>query len=194
MAKLIVTGATREQALARARRALQEFTIEGVASVLPFHRAVVRDAAFTAQDGFGVHTRWIETEMATRFDSAARPEAEGEGALLRTYLEIDGKRVRLGLPAGLGLQLGGASAPATAAQAPAATAPGDVLAPLTGSLVAWHKHSGDLVQAGEVIAVVEAMKMESAVAAPQAGRLECLATVGGMLNAGQCMARVVAVA
>ena len=193
MAKLIVTGATREQALARARRALQEFRIEGVASVLPFHRAVVQDAAFTAQDGFGVHTRWIETEMAARFDSAARPEAESEGALLRTYLEIDGKRVRLGLPAGLGLQLGGAATPVAAAPAAAAAAPGDVLAPLTGSLVAWHKHSGALVQAGEVVAVVEAMKMETAVTAPRAGRLECLAAVGATLTAGQCLGRVVAV-
>ena len=72
-------------------------------------------------------------------------------------------------------------------------APGDVLAPLTGSLVAWHKHSGALVQAGEVVAVVEAMKMETAVTAPHAGRLECLAAVGATLTAGQCLGRVVAV-
>jgi acetyl-CoA/propionyl-CoA carboxylase biotin carboxyl carrier protein len=189
MAKLIVTGATRAQALARARRALREFAIEGVASVLPFHRAVVDDPAFTAQAGFGVHTRWIETEMATRFDSAARPGAEAPAALLRTYVEIDGKRVRLGLPAGLGLAPGGGAAPA-AAPAVAATAPGDVLAPLTGSLVAWRRHGGERVQAGEVIAVLEAMKMETVVAAPQAGRLECLAAAGSVLEAGQCMARV----
>ncbi len=189
MAKLIVTGATRAQALARARRALREFAIEGVATVLPFHRAVVDDPAFTAQAGFGVHTRWIETEMATRFDSAARPGAEAPAALQRTYVEIDGKRVRLGLPAGLGLAPGGGAAPA-AAPAVAATAPGDVLAPLTGSLVAWRRHGGERVQAGEVIAVLEAMKMETAVAAPRAGRLECLAAAGSVLQAGQCMARV----
>ncbi len=189
MAKLIVTGATRAQALARARRALREFAIEGVASVLPFHRAVVDDPAFTAQAGFGVHTRWIETEMATRFDSAARPGAEAPAALQRTYVEIDGKRVRLGLPAGLGLAPDGGAAPA-AAPAVAATAPGDVLAPLTGSLVAWRRHGGERVQAGEVIAVLEAMKMETVVAAPQAGRLECLAAAGSVLEAGQCMARV----
>lgn len=189
MAKLIVTGATRAQALARARRALREFAIEGVATVLPFHRAVVDDPAFTAQAGFGVHTRWIEAEMATRFDSAARPGAEAPAALLRTYVEIDGKRVRLGLPAGLGLAPGGGAAPA-AAPAVVATAPGDVLAPLTGSLVAWRRHGGERVQAGEVIAVLEAMKMETAVAAPRAGRLECLAAAGSVLEAGQCMARV----
>ncbi|UJB67398.1 ATP-grasp domain-containing protein [Acidovorax sp. YS12] len=189
MAKLIVTGATRAQALARARRALREFAIEGVATVLPFHRAVVDDPAFTAQAGFGVHTRWIETEMATRFDSAARPGAEAPAALLRTYVEIDGKRVRLGLPAGLGLARDGGAAPA-AAPAVAAPAPGEVLAPLTGSLVAWRRHGGERVQAGEVIAVLEAMKMETAVAAPRAGRLECLVAAGSVLQAGQCMARV----
>ncbi len=189
MAKLVVTGATRQQALARARRALREFEIEGVASVLPFHRAVVEDAAFTGEQGFAVHTRWIETEMAARFDAAARPEAESAAPLLRTFVEIDGKRVRLGLPAGLALpQSAGASAP-TPAAAPA-SAPGDVPAPLTGSLVAWHRRTGDTVEAGEVIGVMEAMKMETALHAPQAGTLQCLAAAGEALAAGQVVARV----
>lgn len=189
MAKLVVTGATRQQALARARRALREFEIEGVASVLPFHRAVVEDAAFTGEQGFAVHTRWIETEMAARFDAAARPEAESAAPLLRTFVEIDGKRVRLGLPAGLALpQSAGASAP-TPAAAPA-SAPGDVPAPLTGSLVAWHRQTGDTVEAGEVIGVMEAMKMETALHAPQAGTLQCLAAAGEALAAGQVVARV----
>ena len=189
MAKLVVTGATRQQALARARRALREFEIEGVASVLPFHRAVVEDAAFTGEQGFAVHTRWIETEMAARFDAAARPEAESAAPLLRTFVEIDGKRVRLGLPAGLALpQSAGASAP-TPAAAPA-SAPGDVPAPLTGSLVAWHRQTGDTVEAGEVIGVMEAMKMETALHAPRAGTLQCLAAAGEALAAGQVVARV----
>lgn len=189
MAKLVVTGATRQQALARARRALREFEIEGVASVLSFHRAVVEDAAFTGEQGFAVHTRWIETEMAARFDAAARPEAESAAPLLRTFVEIDGKRVRLGLPAGLALpQSAGASAP-TPAAAPA-SAPGDVPAPLTGSLVAWHRQTGDTVEAGEVIGVMEAMKMETALHAPQAGTLQCLAAAGEALAAGQVVARV----
>jgi acetyl-CoA/propionyl-CoA carboxylase biotin carboxyl carrier protein len=189
MAKIVVTGATRQQALARARRALREFEIEGVASVLPFHRAVVEDAAFTGEQGFAVHTRWIETEMAARFDAAARPEAESAAPLLRTFVEIDGKRVRLGLPAGLALpQSAGASA-STPAAAPA-SAPGDVPAPLTGSLVAWHRQTGDRVEAGEVIGVMEAMKMETALHAPQAGTLRCLAAAGEVLAAGQVVARV----
>ena len=187
MAKLIVIGATRQQALARARRALQEFQIEGVASVLPFHRAVVRDAAFAGEEGLAIHTRWIETEMTARFDSAARPEAEGAAALLRTFIELDGKRLSLGLPAGLALPQSAAAPAPAAAQA---SAPGDIAAPLTGSLVAWHKQTGDAVQAGEVIGVMEAMKMETALHAPQAGTLECLASAGEMLTAGQVVARV----
>ena len=192
MAKLIVTGATRSQALARARRALHEFAIEGVTSVLPFHRAVVADPAFTAEPGFTVHTRWIETEMAAQFDAAPRPEDEPAAPLVRSFIEIDGRRVRLGLPPGLALPPGAALPPAAAtAEASAATRhPGDVLAPITGSLVRWHRQSGEQVQAGEVIATLEAMKMETALSAPQAGTLQCLAAAGDMLAAGQCIGRV----
>jgi len=192
LAKLVVTGATRAQALARARRALAEFEIEGVASVLPFHRAVVEDPAFAGEEGFGVHTRWIETEMQASFEPAPRPDGQEGGALLRTFIEIDGRRVRLGLPAGLALaQLGGAPASA-AAPTPAAptAAPGDVAAPLTGTLVAWQRHSGDAVQAGEAIGVMEAMKMETTLHAPVAGTLQCLAEPGQLLSAGQVAARV----
>ena len=71
---------------------MRELQIEGVASVVPFHRTVVDDPAFTGEQGFGVHTRWIETEMAARFDAAARPEAEAAVPLVRTFIEIDGKR------------------------------------------------------------------------------------------------------
>ena len=188
MAKLVVTGATREQALARARRALDEFRIEGVASVLPFHRAVAADPAFTAEQGFAVHTRWIETEMQTRFEPAARPGPEA-AALVRSWIELDGRRMRLGLPAGLALA-GAAPPPAAAEPAPAAHHPGDVFAPLTGNLVRWHRHGGDRVEAGEVIATLEAMKMETAVNAPQAGTLECAAEPGALLHAGQLLARI----
>ena len=190
IAKLVVTGATRSQALARARRALAEFTIEGIASVLAFHRAVLDDPAFTAEQGYKVHTRWIESEMQTRFEPAARPGPEGGAPLTRSFIEIDGRRLRLGLPAGLALAAGGApAAPAPADHAPTA-APGDVLAPLTGSLVRWHHASGDTVAAGELIATMEAMKMETAVPAPQAGVLHCSAQQGALLQAGQLMAKI----
>ena len=190
LAKLIVTGATREQALARARRALAEFEIEGVASVLPFHRAVVADPAFTAEEGFQVHTRWIETEMQARFEPAPRPEAEDGTPLLRSFIEVDGRRLRLGLPAGLALGVGAGRAPAAASPAATAADPGDVLAPLTGSLVRWHRESGEQVDAGEVIATLEAMKMETAVSAPCAGTLECMAAPGELLQANALLARI----
>ena len=191
MAKLIVTGATRQQALARARRALQEFTIEGVASVLPFHRAVVNDPAFHGEEGLGVHTRWIETEMSTHFEAVDRPDTSENMTLLRTFIEIDGKRVRLGLPSNLALQQAGANLGAPAAPEPVAiAAPGDVPAPLSGSLVAWKKDDGDTVAAGEIIAVMEAMKMETSVHAPYAGTLECLAKAGETVASGQLVGRI----
>lgn len=191
MAKLIVTGATRQQALARARRALQEFTIEGVASVLPFHRAVVNDPAFHGEEGLGVHTRWIETEMSTHFEAVDRPDTSENMTLLRTFIEIDGKRVRLGLPSNLALQQAGANLGAPAAPEPVAiAAPGDVPAPLSGSLVAWKKADGDTVAAGEIIAVMEAMKMETSVHAPYAGTLECLAKAGETVASGQLVGRI----
>lgn len=191
MAKLIVTGATRQQALARARRALQEFTIEGVASVLPFHRAVVNDPAFHGEEGLGVHTRWIETEMSTQFEAVDRPDTSENMTLLRTFIEIDGKRVRLGLPSNLALQHAGANPGAPAAPEPVAiAAPGDVPAPLSGSLVAWKKADGDTVAAGEIIAVMEAMKMETSVHAPYAGTLECLAKAGETVASGQLVGRI----
>ena len=191
MAKLIVTGATRQQALARARRALQEFTIEGVASVLPFHRAVVNDPAFHGEEGLGVHTRWIETEMSTHFEAVDRPDTSENMTLLRTFIEIDGKRVRLGLPSNLALQHAGANPGAPAAPEPVAiAAPGDVPAPLSGSLVAWKKADGDTVAAGDIIAVMEAMKMETSVHAPYAGTLECLAKAGETVASGQLVGRI----
>ncbi len=190
MAKLIVSGATREQALQRARRALAEFQIEGVASVLPFHRAVVQDPAFTAEQGFGVHTRWIETEMQQDFAAALRPVPVQEQPLQRTWVEIDGRRVTLGLPASLlqGVAQTAASAPASTTAA--AVQDGDVLAPMAGSLIAWKVTEGEVVDAGAVIAVMESMKMESPITAPRAGRVAQQVVAGSSLQPGQVIARM----
>lgn len=194
MAKLIVSGATREQALQRARRALAEFQIEGVASVLPFHRAVVQDPAFTAEQGFGVHTRWIETEMQQHWLPAPRPDAVAETPLQRCYMEIDGKRVRLGLPALLlpGLSAAGGVAAPVAGQLASAGAlqPGEVAAPMAGSLVAWKVDDGVQVAEGAVLALMEAMKMETAITATASGTLQQVATAGALLQAGQVVARI----
>lgn len=190
MAKLIVSGATREQALQRARRALAEFQIEGVASVLPFHRAVVQDPAFTAEQGFGVHTRWIETEMQQDFAAALRPVPVQEQPLQRTWVEIDGRRVTLGLPVSLlqGVAQTATSAPVSTTAA--AVQDGDVRAPMAGSLIAWKVAEGETVDAGAVIAVMESMKMESPITAPRAGRVAQQVVAGSSLQPGQVIARM----
>src|SRR5260370_18699579 len=104
IAKLIVTGATRAQALERARRALAEFEIDGMPTVLPFHRAVVRDPAFTSEP-FSVHTRWIETEFAADIPPYAGSAAAAGGdpePRERITVEVGGKRLEVTVPAGLG--------------------------------------------------------------------------------------------
>jgi acetyl-CoA/propionyl-CoA carboxylase biotin carboxyl carrier protein len=191
MAKLIVTGATRAQAIARARRALAEFRIEGVASVLAFHRAVIESPDFRADDGFRVHTRWIETDFAATLAAGIRPDAPASTALQRTAIEIDGRRVVLGLPPGLLRGLAAAPGPAGAESEPPEPPAADaLLAPLTGTLQAWRVDDGAAVAAGAVVAVMEAMKMEVQVVAPRAGRLRQLVAAGAQATSGALIARV----
>lgn len=179
MAKLIVTGATRQEALVRARRALAEFQIEGVASVLPFHRAVLEDPDFTGEAGFKVYTNWIETafrgiEPAPRVDPV-------EGGFIRSFIEIDGKRLQIGLPAALfsGVatpQIAGASARAVNADA--------VTSPIPGTLQKWLIEDGAEVVSGQSVALIEAMKMETQVTALKGGRIRIIAAPGTMVALG----------
>ena len=186
MAKLIVTGATREEALVRARRALREFTIEGVASVLPFHRAVLDEPAFTGEGGFGVFTNWIETEFRG-VEPAARVAA-AEGGMLRSFIEIDGKRHALGLPATL---FSGLSAPQAAhATSVSPAAEGAVAAPIPGTLQQWLVEDGGTVAEGEAVALIEAMKMETRVLAPKAGRILIKAEHGKSVVLGALLATI----
>ncbi|WP_338513808.1 biotin carboxylase N-terminal domain-containing protein [Pseudomonas poae] len=192
MAKLIVSGATREQAIARARRALAEFNIEGIASVLPFHRAVMEHADFTGADRFAVHTRWIETDFAEQITLAPRSAASADPEVLRTFVEIDGKRHELGLPAALlrGISLNGpAPASASASQSEVAD-PQAVLTPVAGNLHAWVVSDGESVSAGQVIAVVEAMKMETSILAPCAGDVQIVKQAGAYFEAGCVIGRI----
>ncbi|QCI12196.1 ATP-grasp domain-containing protein [Pseudomonas putida] len=174
IAKLIVTGATREQAIRRARRALAEFGVDGVATVLPFHRAVMDHADFTADDTFSVHTRWIETDFAEHITIAPRAASTADAGVLRTFVEIDGKRHELGLPAGLlaGINLGGAVPVADTPASAEAVDERAVVTPVAGNLHAWVAEDGAQVEAGQVIAVMEAMKMETSILAPCAGTLK----------------------
>ncbi|NTI64867.1 ATP-grasp domain-containing protein [Agrobacterium rhizogenes] len=184
MAKLIVTGATREQALARARRALSEFRIEGIATVLPFHRAAMESRDFTGEDGFKVHTRWIETDFAARLDAEARPAPAPDNTLIRTHVEIDGRRHELGIPSALLASLGSLPTTAAPVSAIAAHDPLSITTPISGTLQAFKIEDGAEVAAGDLIAVMEAMKMETQVVAPQAGRVRFKAEAGTFLHAG----------
>ncbi|WP_092946910.1 biotin carboxylase N-terminal domain-containing protein [Roseateles sp. YR242] len=196
MAKLIVTGTTRGQALARARRALAEFRIEGVPNVLPFHQAVLRHADFLASNGFRVHTRWIETDFATNLSAATRVAPPLQEPLQHISVELNGQRMRLGLPAamlrGLAPGLDGATADGQGATEEAtAVQPRDdaaIAAPMSGVLQAWKVEEGADVAPGQLVAVLEAMKMETPVLAHRAGRLSRLVEAGAQVVAGAVIA------
>jgi acetyl-CoA/propionyl-CoA carboxylase biotin carboxyl carrier protein len=198
LAKLIVWGETREQALARARRALDEMVVDGMATALPFHRAVVRDAAFTA-DPFTVFTRWIETEFDNQippFQAAggAADAADEAGERETIVVEVGGKRLEVSLPAGFGAGGGGGgSAPARKAapkrsagkKAGAATSGDSLTAPMQGTIVKVAVAEGDTVEAGATIVVLEAMKMEQPLTAHKAGTVTNLnAEVGAVVTSG----------
>lgn len=197
LAKLIVWGRDREQALARARRALAEFQIEGVATVLPFARHVVTDPAFTAPAGsFGVHTRWIEEECLAEFEPAAAVAAPTAPHLTRMPLEIDGRLVEIGLPEALLSRLtggsadgghadwGGARVDSAGEQASVIPNPNALLAPFAGTLTAWKVEAGTLVTEGDTVAVIEAMKMEVPVRAARSGTLQQSIEAGSSVLAG----------
>ena len=192
MAKLIVTGATREQAITRARRALAEFKIEGIASVLPFHRAVMDHDDFTGADRFAVHTRWIETDFAEQVTIAPRSALTADPDVLRTFIEIDGKRHELGLPAAL-LRGMAVSAPGSASESTAPVAEADpqaVVTPVAGNLHTWLVEDGETVTAGQAIAVVEAMKMETSILAPCDGQVQIGKPAGAYFEASSVIGRI----
>ncbi|WAP56223.1 acetyl/propionyl/methylcrotonyl-CoA carboxylase subunit alpha [Streptomyces sp. S465] len=194
LAKLIVTGATRAQALQRAARALAEFQVEGMATAIPFHRAVVKDPAFTSEP-FTVHTRWIETEFHNTiapFTPTGTDEAEEPTARETVVVEVGGKRLEISLPAVLGLavspgEAAGAKKPKRkAAKKSGSAASGDALAsPMQGTIVKVAVAEGDTVAEGDLIVVLEAMKMEQPLNAHRAGIVKNLnANVGASVSAG----------
>ncbi|MEV0604407.1 biotin/lipoyl-containing protein, partial [Streptomyces sp. NPDC050315] len=199
LAKLIVTGATRQQALERARRALAEFTVDGMATAIPFHRAVVEDEAFTA-DPFAVHTRWIETEFKNEIAPFSAPgadevEADGREAVV---VEVGGKRLEVSLPASLGMPLaraavaGGAKPKRKAAKKSGSAASGDALAsPMQGTIVKIAVEDGQEVKEGDLVVVLEAMKMEQPLNAHRSGTVKGLtAEVGASLTAGAVICEI----
>ena len=175
MAKLIITGPTREVAIARAKRALKQFKIEGVASVLDFHRAVLNETDFT--DTFNVHTRWIENDFKQDLKPTKRSIPNHQQPMLLSYIEIDGKLHRLGLPAGMFAQnptMTSQDQPATET----AVSAEHLLAPINGVISAWKVENGEQVAEGQVVAIMEAMKMEVPVLAHQSGVIQLMVQQG----------------
>jgi acetyl-CoA/propionyl-CoA/long-chain acyl-CoA carboxylase, biotin carboxylase, biotin carboxyl carrier protein len=210
LAKLIVSGATREQALERSRRALAEFDVGGMPTVLPFHRAVVRDTAFTAEP-FSVHTRWIETEFGTQIPPYAPEEGPGDGEPAgereRIVVEVGGKRLEVVLPAGLGVAAGAGGGRAGGGQPgrPGARqragrsraggsggSGGDMLtSPMQGTIVKIAASEGQQVSAGDTVVVLEAMKMEQPLTAHKDGTVTGLAVeIGQTVSAGTAICRL----
>ncbi|MFG3355244.1 acetyl/propionyl/methylcrotonyl-CoA carboxylase subunit alpha [Streptomyces sp. NPDC048001] len=200
LAKLVVTGATREQALQRAARALAEFEVEGMATAIPFHRAVVADPAFTA-DPFRVHTRWIETEFVNEippFTPGGGDAEEDEPGRETIVVEVGGKRLEVSLPSSLGMSLArtglaaGAKPKRRAAKKSGSAASGDTLAsPMQGTIVKVAVEEGQEVKEGDLIVVLEAMKMEQPLNAHRSGTVKGLAAeVGASLTSGATICEI----
>jgi acetyl-CoA/propionyl-CoA carboxylase biotin carboxyl carrier protein len=199
LAKLIIWGESRDEALARARRALDEYQVDGLATVLPFHRAVVRDPAFAPAGGepFGVFTRWIETEFDNQipaFTGAAEPAEPAERE--RVIVEVNGRRLEVSLPAGLAA----GSRPTaqkvapkrSAARKAAGAVSGDTLtAPMQGTIVRVAVNNDDTVAAGDLIVVLEAMKMEQPITAHKSGTITALnAQAGAVVSSGAAICEI----
>jgi len=201
LAKLIVTGADREQALQRARRALAELTIEGMPTVIPFHRVVLDDPAFAPAEGgeFKVHTRWIETEFNNTipmYSGAPGSVDSDEDERTTVVVEVNGKRMEVSLP-----DLGGGTKPAAKPAAKtrksrsargAAKGGGDELtSPMQGTIVKVAASDGDTVAEGDLILVLEAMKMEQPITAHKAGKVSGLsAKAGDTVTSGAVLATI----
>ena len=207
LAKLIVTGADRKQALERSQRALAEFTVEGMATAIPFHRKVVRDAAFAPEvhgsaEAFTVHTRWIETEFVNDVEPFGPPTGDdeaGEAGRETVVVEVGGKRLEVSLPSSLGMPLaraaveGGAHKPRRkAGKKSSSAASGDALAsPMQGTIVKVAVEEGQQVEEGELVVVLEAMKMEQPLNAHRSGTVKGLnSQVGEAVTAGAVLCEI----
>lgn len=207
LSKLIITGATREQALQRSRRALEEMVVEGIPTVIPFDLAVVTDPAFAPAEGpFKVHTRWIETEFVNSipaWSASGASEAPDAGERQRVVVEVGGKRLEVVLPSGLGGSVAAVSSGSgsksgkskkrsRSAGAAAAAAGGNALtSPMQGTIVKVAAAEGDVVAEGDLIVVLEAMKMEQPLTAHKAGKVTGLsATPGETVAAGAVIATI----
>jgi acetyl-CoA/propionyl-CoA carboxylase biotin carboxyl carrier protein len=193
LAKLIVTGATREDALERSRRALDEFEVAGLPTVLPFHRKIVRDPAFTSNP-FSIYTRWIETDFENDIEPWSGSLQDSAAAAVRhnVVVEVDGKRIEVSLPSKLLPSTGGvanAAAPKRRGSGSVSTVTGDtVKAPMQATIVKIAVAEGDIVVKGDLILVLEAMKMEQPITAHKDGTISAInAAVGTTVSSGHVL-------
>ncbi len=216
IAKLVVTGADRTQAIERARRALSELEVVGIPTVVPFHRAVLEEPAFAPEDPlepFTVHTRWIETEFADRLPGLVAAPTSGTATsgsqpreqdtpmeLERVVVEVGGKRLEVVLPAALALgamrgRAGGAPrrpARRTQGRSAAASNAAQLTSPMQGTIVKIAVADGDAVAEGDLVVVLEAMKMEQPLLAHRSGTVRGLSTgVGATVSAGTAICEIV---
>ena len=193
LAKLIVTGPTRDIAIRRARRALDEIVLEGVATVLPFHRAVLNDDDFVNGMTLKVHTQWIETTFAERLPADALLPETDEPGVTTSWIEIDGRRHTLRAPASstpFAATAGAHQAQTSVANSGAADSSPGILAPMAGTLSSWIVDDGSTVAVGDSVAVMEAMKMETTVTATTAGVLHHRSAPGDFVSAGDQLATI----
>ena len=188
LAKLIVTGRTRDEALARSRRALDEFEVDGIATAITFHREVVRDPAFAPSDPttpFSVHTRWIETEFKNVIPAYSGTSADIEATTTSSPItvEVNGRRIEVVLPGDLAIGQPGKSVKKSSRKKSSKTHLGDsgdsVIAPMQGTIVKVAVEIGQAVAVGELVVVLEAMKMEQPLNAHKAGVIASISAVLG---------------
>ena len=198
LAKLIVTGHTRADAIERAKRALLEFEIAGLPTVLPFHRLVVDEPAFaaTTADQFLVHTRWIETEFDKEIEpwsGSLGPDAEADDPYRTVVVEVEGRRLRVGVPAGIfqagqTATLGKPPKRATLGSASSSASGDTVSSPMQATVVNIAVAPGDKVVKGDLVCVLEAMKMEQPMVAHRDGIVHSVScNVGDTVSAGHVL-------
>jgi len=191
IAKIIVWGNDREEAIARGRQAMKECTIEGIPSLIPFHRRILIEPAFAATEfeDFKIHTNWIETEC-TWLSELSQPLPTGvrREDVIREWFEVDGKWVRLGFPA----SLLGSGAPRAVGTKPAAEAvQAGIKATMNGSVTKWLLTTGEKVNTGQSLGILEAMKMEIPIVADRSGTFAPAVPEGTIVKEGQVLATIV---
>ncbi|MCC7128692.1 MAG: acetyl-/propionyl-CoA carboxylase subunit alpha, partial [Microbacteriaceae bacterium] len=194
LAKLIVTGSNREDALERSRRALDEFEVSGLPTVLPFHRKIVRDPAFTSEP-FSVYTRWIETDFDNDIEpwSGSLPDAQAAPRRQNVVVEVAGKRIEVSLPARLmGDQAAAVIPPRRRATSAVTAETGEsIKSPMQATVVKVAVADGDKVVKGDLVLVLEAMKMEQPITAHKDGTIANLnAPVGTTVSSGHLLLNI----